>query len=117
MKVDMTDHPDAAALTHAANSWGDIENRTVDAMRAGAAAIRALQALRPHTPDAIVGRRYAHLFVDFDALVAAQDIVGVENALPRFDIEAARLAHTQDRAAHYQGVDGADNRTKWDPRA
>lgn len=110
----MTDHPDAAhldAISRRPMSFSDAK-----AIEAGAAAIRALQALRPHHPDTIVGRRYAHMFVSFDALMEAQRVVGHVNALPRFDIEAARLGHTQDRAAHYQGVDGADNRAKWTGR-
>lgn len=110
----MTEHPTASILDSIARR--PMALAEAEAIEAGAAAIRALQALRPHTPDAIVGRRYAHLFVDFDALVAAQDIVAVENALPRFDIEAARLAHTQDRAAHYQGLGRDETKAKWGGR-
>lgn len=107
----MTDHPTASILDSIARRPMALVE--AEAIEAGAAAIRALQALRPHHPDTIVGRRYAHMFVSFDALVEAQRVVGHENALPRFDIDAARLGHKQDRANHYRGVDGQDNRAKW----
>ena len=112
----MTDHPAIAELESIKLQMTSLYPDEKAAIDTAIAAIRALQALRPHHPDTIVGRRYAHMFVSFDALMEAQKVVGLDNALPRFDIEAARLGHTQDRAAHYQGVDGADNRKKWTGR-
>lgn len=110
----MTDHPTASILdTIARRPMALVE---AEAIEAGAAAIRALQALRPHHPDTIVGRRYAHMFVGFDALIAAQKVVGLENALPRFDIDAARLGHTQDRADYYKGLDRSEIKDKWGGR-
>lgn len=112
----MTDHPDAAALDRMATGLHADDWPDVAILKNGAAAIRALQALRPHHPDTIVGRRYAHMFVGFDALIAAQKVVGLENALPRFDIDAARLGHTQDRADYYKGLDRSEIKDKWGGR-
>lgn len=64
-------------------------------------ALTVLAALHPHHPNTVVGSRYAVLFVPLDALKAAQALVPDNGP---FDLEAARLAHTQDRAAYYQGL-------------
>lgn len=82
------------------------------AARAGAAALRALAAMRPHHPQAIIGKRYATLVVPFEALMAARAAVG-DHDLGPVDVNALRQLHDDDRQAHYATLDRSEITAKW----
>jgi hypothetical protein len=108
----MTDHPHAAALdqmaTHVrADDWADAA-----VLRAGAAALRALAAFRPHHPQAIVGRRYATLVVPFEALMAAREALG-DHDLGPVDVLALRQLHDDDRQKNWADIGSEAVREKW----
>jgi|GEM_PF-6464792 len=114
----MTDHPDAAILEALRPQFADTNlyrEREARALDTAIAAIRALQALRPHHPRAVVGNRYALIAVGHDELVAAQEVVGREHDLGRFDLEAA-VADVQRAREDYYADDPEMAREKWGGR-
>lgn len=112
----MTEHQDAAFLSTLASCERDFTGLEIRAFKAGAAAIRALQGLRPHHPRGVVGNSYATLVVGYDELVAAQDAVGREHDLGGFDLQAAQDKHRAERVAHYRGMDSDEIASKWGRR-
>lgn len=110
----MIEHPHAITLDRLAQRPQSLAD--AEAIEAGAAAIRALQALRPHHPSTIVGNSYAQLVVGYDELIEAQDAVGQANDLGRFDLAAAQDNHRAERLARYRGMDSYEIDAKWGGR-
>jgi hypothetical protein len=106
----MTDHPAADHLTMMSarpQSMADAK-----ALEAGAAALRALAQFRPHHPQAVVGRRYATLIVSYEALRAAQEVLGDFDLGPT-DVNVLRQLHDDDRQAHNATLSRDEIRQKW----
>ena len=106
----MTDHPLAEHLTMMAARPQSMADAT--ALETAAAALRALAEFRPHHPQAIVGRRYASLVVSYEALRAAQEILGDFDLGPT-DVNALRQLHDDDRQAHNATLTRDEHRAKW----
>lgn len=106
----MTDHRAAEILDRMAVRTGS--GTQGDALRAGAAAIRALAQFRPHHPAVVVSDVYAVLHVPVAALVAAREVLG-DFDLGRFDMVAAQAETARQREAHYGGMTREEVRQKW----
>lgn len=106
----MTDHPAAEHLTMMSARPQSMADAM--ALEAGAAALRALAALRPHHPQVIVGSRYASLIVPLDALRAAQAALG-DHDLGPVDVAALRALHDADRQDHFAEMGDEALRAKW----
>lgn len=109
----MTEHPAITTLKALAGNPARTATYEASALVTAIQAIEALQALRPHHPRAVVGNSYATLVVGYDELVAAQDAIGIENDLGRFDLEAAQDKHRAERVAHYRGMTPDEISAKW----
>lgn len=109
----MTQDPAIAVLDRLASDPFRSDPREAQAIYAAIKAIRALQGLRPHHPRGVVGNSYATLVVGYEEMVAAQDAIGIENDLGRFDLEAAQDKHRAERVARYRGMTPDERAEKW----
>jgi hypothetical protein len=109
----MTDHPDAVILDRLSSEHRRAFSLSEEsAVRAGAAAIRALAQFRPHHPAVVVSSTYAVLHVPFDAVLKAREALG-DFDLGRFDVQAAQSEVQRGRDAYNATLDRDDVRAKW----
>lgn len=113
----MTDHPDAETLDHVATQFRD-DGKTVHtlneikALRAGAAALRALAQFRPHHPAVVVSDVYAVVHVPFAAMLAAREALG-DFDLGRFDVKAAQAVVAYQKADDIAAMTRHERREKF----